>query len=250
MRLDGLVAVVTGGGSGLGEGAALALAAAGARLALVGRRLAPLEDTAAAIRAAGGQACAHVADVTQPETLGCAVAGIIAVCGRIDILVNSAGVNSPKAALDMTAPEWDIVMDTNVRGTFLACQAVLPGMIAQGGGCIVNLGSIAGDRGIAKRAVYGTSKAAVAQLTRVLAVEMGAHNVRVNAVAPTVIVTELNRGLVRQQPELYRAIVERTPLGRLGQRSDIAGAIVFLASPAASFITGQVLYVDGGYSAG
>jgi NAD(P)-dependent dehydrogenase (short-subunit alcohol dehydrogenase family) len=246
MRLDGQVALVTGGGSGLGEAAALALASAGAVVALIGRRLEPLEQVAAVIRASGGQASVHLADVTQPETLAPAVAAI----GRIDILVNSAGVNSPKPSLDLTAPEWDRVMDTNVRGTFLASQAVLPGMVARGGGCIVNLGSIAGDRGIANRAVYGTSKAAVAHLTRALAVEMGVHKIRVNAIAPTVIVTELNRALVQQQPELYRAIVDRTPLGRLGERDDITGAIVFLASPAAAFITGQILYIDGGYSAG
>lgn len=250
MRLDGKVAVVTGAGGGLGSLAARAFAAAGADVVLVGRTAEKLGAVEDVVRAAGRRAAAIVADVTRSDEVNRMVEQAVGELGRIDILLNNAGVTSPKTLVELTDEDWHRIMDTSATGAFYCARAVAPVMMRQREGAIINMGSILSARGMAKRTAYSAAKAAVANLTRALALELGAHGIRVNAIAPTVIVTDLNRELVRTQPQLYQAVVDRTPLGRLGAPEDIAGALVFLASPAARFITGQTLFVDGGYTAG
>jgi NAD(P)-dependent dehydrogenase (short-subunit alcohol dehydrogenase family) len=250
MRLDGRVAVVTGGGGGLGSLAARAFAAAGADVAVVGRTAESLQAAADAVRSIGRRAAAIVADVTRSRDVNRMVEQVVGEFGRIDILLNNAGVTSPKTVVELTDEDWHRIMDTSATGAFYCARAVAPVMMRQREGAIISMGSILSERGMAKRTAYSAAKAAVANFTRALALELGPHGVRVNAIAPTVIVTDLNRELVRTQPQLYQAVLDRTPLGRLGEPEDIAGALVFLASPAARFITGQTLFVDGGYTAG
>jgi 2-deoxy-D-gluconate 3-dehydrogenase len=202
------------------------------------------------VRASGRRAAAIVADVTRSGDVSRMVEQVAGEFGRIDILLNNAGVTSPKTLGELTDEDWHRIMDTSATGAFYCARAVAPVMMRQREGVMINMGSILSARGMAKRTAYSAAKAAVANLTRALALELGPHGIRVNAIAPTVIVTDLNRELVRAQPQLYQAVVDRTALGRLGEPEDIAGALVFLASPAARFITGQTLFVDGGYTAG
>lgn len=250
LRLDGEVAIVTGGGGGLGGLAARAFAAAGADVVVVGRTAASLDAAAEAVRAYGRRAAAIVADVTQSRDVDRMVAQAAGEFGRIDILLNNAGVMAPQTLLELTDEDWRRAMDTSATGAFYCARAVAPVMLRQRAGAIINMGSILAARGMARRSAYAAAKGAVANFTRALALELGPHGIRVNAIGPTVIVTDLNRELVRTQPQLYQAVLDRTALGRLGEPEDIAGALVFLASPAARFITGQTLFVDGGYTAG
>jgi NAD(P)-dependent dehydrogenase (short-subunit alcohol dehydrogenase family) len=250
MSLEGKVALVTGGGSGLGALTAQAFCSAGADLILVGRTAQKLEKVAAEIRAAGRKAVSVTGDVTDSKSVADMVRRAVAAMGRIDILVNNAGVISPKPLVDLTDEDWRAVMDTSATGAFYCMRAIAPLMMAQRSGRIINMGSILSLRGMANRTAYSSAKAAMANLTRSAAFEFGPYGVTVNALAPTVIVTDLNRELVRTQPQLYKSVLDRMPLGRLGAPEDLAGALVFLASPAAAFITGQVICVDGGYTAG
>lgn len=250
MRLDGRIALVTGGGGGLGTMAACALAEAGADVVLAARDLEKCEATAAQVRARGARALSVAVDVTQPAQVEAMVKQVLGEFGRIDILFNNAGITSPKTLEESSVEEWWQVVETNVRGTMLCTKAVAPHMKERGAGRIINMASILAGRGMAKRSAYCASKAGVLELTRALAFELGPFGITVNALGPTVIVTDLNRELVKTQPALYAAIVQRTPLGRLGEGGDLAGPLVFLASEAARFINGQILYVDGGYTAG
>ncbi len=248
--LSGQVAVVTGAAGGLGKLACRVFAAAGADLILVGRDAARLEALAATVRAQGRRAVALSADVTDRASVVAMADRAGQAFGRIDILLNNAGVTSPKDMFSLTEADWHAVMDTSATGTFLCTQAIAPTMIAARSGRIINMGSILSLRGMARRVAYAAAKGAVANLTRALAFELGPHGITVNALGPTVIETDLNRELIATQPELYRAVLDRTPMGRLGRQDDLAGALLFLASPAAGYITGQVLCVDGGYTAG
>lgn len=250
MRLDGKVALITGGGGGLGTLAACAFAEAGADVAVVARTLSKCETTAEKVRAAGRTAMALSADVTSTAQLRDMVAQVKERFGRIDILFNNAGITSPRSMLETSEEEWLRIIDVNIKGTFLCTKAVAPVMKVQGSGRIINMGSILSGVGMANRSAYATSKAGIANFTRSIAHELGPFGITVNTIAPTVIVTDLNRELIKTQPQLYEALIKRTPLGRLGQPEDIAGALVFIASPAAGFITGQTLYIDGGYMAG
>lgn len=248
--LDGQVAVVTGGGGGLGSAGALALAEAGADVALIARNRVKLEDAARAVEATGRRAMIVEADVSDAEGMIAAAVEIEAAFGRIDILFNNAGITNPQGVLDVSPEDFMRILDVNVAGAFHATRAFAPSMVARGYGRIINMGSILSGRGMANRGAYCASKAGLANLGAACAFEFGPSGVTVNTLGATVIVTDLNRELVRTQPELYAKVVQRTPLGRLGEVEDLMGALLFLASPASGFVTGQTLFVDGGYTAG
>jgi len=243
-RFAGQVAVVTGAGRGLGAGCALALAAAGAEVVLVSRTGAELEIVAEEIRRSGGQARVMVADVTVPED----VTRVFGVVGQCDVLVNSAGGNRPMPFLDVDLATLDHLLALNVRSMFLCAQAAARRMVARGQGAIVNMSSQMGHVGDANRSVYCMTKHAVEGLTRAMAVELAPKGVRVNSVAPTYVETPLTEPFFRD-PAFKSRVLSRIPLGRLGRVEEVAAAVVFLASPAASLITGTSLLVDGGYTA-
>ena len=250
MRLDGLVAVVTGASGGIGSAAALAFAEAGAHVALIGRNRPKLDQAADAVRGAGRTALAVEADVTDEAAVERARAQIYDAFGRADILFNNAGVTSPKRLETMSLSEWRSVVDVSLTGAFLCSRAFAPRMSEAGFGRIINMGSILSGRGMATRTAYCAAKAGLANFGAALAFELGPRGVTVNTVGATVIVTDLNRDLIATQPELYDGVRLRSAVGRLGEVDDVTGTILFLASRAASFITGQTIYVDGGYTAG
>ncbi len=248
-KLDGRAALVTGGGTGIGLGIARGLAEAGASVAVCGRTAATLDAAVEQIEALGARGLAVVADVTEPEDLTLAVERVVGAWGRLDIGVNNAGVNEWVDALEIDASGWDQVLDTNLKGVFLSCQAEAQAMIAGGGGSIVNVASMSAQ--IVNRpqpqAHYNASKAAVVQLTRSLAVEWAPHGIRVNSVSPGYTRTEM-----ADAPHTRAAWpiwLRDTPLGRMAEVDDIQGAVIFLASDASGFVTGHDLVVDGGFTA-
>lgn len=246
--LTGRVALVTGASRGIGRAMALALAEAGADVALVARSAADLEAVAADARAFGRRALALPTDVTAKTRIDEAVGRTIAELGRIDVLVNAAGIPQRKPTIDLTEEDFSRVYDTNIKAVTFCCAAVGRQMLAQRSGSIINICSLTTTIGLPGRALYGPTKGAVGQLTKALAVEWGGAGVRVNAIAPGWIVTDLSRAAV-EDPTMRARILDRTPLGRLGYPEDIAGVTVFLASGAASFVTGAIIPVDGGYLA-
>jgi 2-dehydro-3-deoxy-D-gluconate 5-dehydrogenase len=248
--LEGNVAVVTGAGGGIGKAAAVALADAGADLALVGRNVEKLDATAAAVKETGRRALVVEADVTDEAQVKQACDRVTAEFDRTDILFNNAGITSPKLLADMPLDEWRRVNDVNLTGAFLCSRAFAEPMIKGRHGRIINMGSILSGRGMATRTAYCASKAGLANFGAALAFELGPSGITVNTIGATVIVTDLNRELVRTQPQLYQRVRDRSALGRLGEIEDVVGVLVFLASPAARYITGQTIYVDGGYTAG
>ena len=248
-RLDGKRALVTGGGRGLGRTIATALAQAGADVALAGRTLAPCEETAAAVTALTGRTCAaFTADVTSAADVERLVAGVEARLGPIDILVNNAGNNIRGAAEQLTEADWDSVLDTNLKGPFLCSRLVGPKMVKRGWGRVINLGSILSVIALPGRAPYASAKAGVLNLSRVLALEWAGTGVTVNTICPGPFATEMNRALL-DDPVKYQEFVKQIPMGRWGELEEIEGAAVFLASDAASFVTGSALFVDGGWTA-
>jgi|UniRef100_A0A7C1FS01 2-deoxy-D-gluconate 3-dehydrogenase len=249
IRLDGRVALVTGASSGLGYASALALAEAGADLVVAGRSLERLADICRAVEARGRHVFPLAVDVRDLAQVRRMADAAFERFGRIDILVNSAGLNIPQPALEVTEEAWDTIMDTNAKGLFFCCQAVGRYMVAQRYGRIVNIGSTMGLVGMADRAAYCASKGAVSQLTKVLAIEWAPYNVTVNAVAPTFVETPLTRPYFERIPGFREEVLRRIPLGRLGSPEEVAAAVVFLASDAASMITGVTLPVDGGWTA-
>jgi NAD(P)-dependent dehydrogenase (short-subunit alcohol dehydrogenase family) len=248
-RLNGKVAVVTGGARGLGFSMATALAEAGADVALIGRSLGPAQASAAAIEeAAGRRAVAFAADVTRASDVQRMVADVEAALGPVDILVNSAGINIRGHVEQLTEDEWDTVIDINLKGTFLCARAIGPAMVARGWGRVINMGSILSVIALPGRAAYASAKAGVANLTRVLALEWAGTGVTANAICPGPFATEMNRSLI-EDPVKYQDFCRQVPMGRFGELHELRGAVVFLASDASSFVTGSSLFVDGGWTA-
>jgi NAD(P)-dependent dehydrogenase (short-subunit alcohol dehydrogenase family) len=249
-RLDGAVAVVTGASGGIGRAGSIALAQAGADIAVVGRDRAKLEETARAVEAAGRRAVIVQADVTDEAAVSRMREEILRNFDKVDVLFSNAGITSPMLLTDLPPDEWRRIVDVNLTGAYLCARAFAPDMIARKHGRIIQMGSILSGRGMATRTAYCASKAGLANLGAAMAFELGPHGITVNTIGATVIVTDLNRELVRTQPQLYDKVRSRAALGRLGEVDDVTGVLVFLASDAAAFVTGQTVYVDGGYTAG
>jgi NAD(P)-dependent dehydrogenase (short-subunit alcohol dehydrogenase family) len=248
-RLDGRVALVTGGARGLGRTMAAALAEAGANVALAGRSLAPCDETASWIgRTTGRQCRGYTADVTIAADVDRVADAVEAELGAIDILVNNAGTNIRAPVDQLSEADWDTVIDTNLKGPFLCARAIGPRMVQRGWGRVVNLASVLGVIALAGRAPYASSKAGVINLTRVLALEWAGTGVTANAICPGAFATDMNRQLL-DDPVKYQEFVKRIPMGRWGELDELAAAVVFLASPAASYVTGSSLFVDGGWTA-
>jgi gluconate 5-dehydrogenase len=246
--LDGRLALVTGGGSGLGFAIAQGLARAGARVVLNGRNVAKL-DAAAAVLLREGIAM-HVApfDVTDESAVDTGVTTIARTLGPIDILVNNAAINRRQPLENFSFADWRELQGANLDGPFLLTRAVLPAMKARRSGKIVNVCSLASDLGRPNIVAYAASKGGLKMLTRALAVELAPYNVQVNGIAPGFFKTEMNAALIGDA-EFSAWVARRTPAGRWGEPPEIAGAAVFLASSAANYVTGHLLYVDGGFSA-
>jgi gluconate 5-dehydrogenase len=244
--LTGKVGIVTGGSGGIGRVLAIGLAKHGADVVVTSRTLAKLEPVAAEIQALGRKAKAIPCDVTSDRSVKDMVDRVVKEFSRIDILVNAAGINIRNSAEDIPVEDWQKVMDFNARGTFICCQAVGRVMIKQKSGKIVNLSSVRGRYGAPSGAIaYSPSKGAVDTLTRTLACEWAKYNILVNAVAPTLIETDLTRQALAN-PEFAKTMKARIPLGRWGFPEDVIGPTVFLAAKASDFVTGQIIYVDGG----
>jgi len=246
--ITGQVALVTGASRGIGSDLVRALAAAGAVVGAASRTTSDLDALVADVAAAGGQAFAVPMDVADVRSVRRAVAEVEAAHGRIDILVNDAGLGFNHDALDVTEADWDQMMAVNARGLFFVTQAVARGMVERRYGRIVHMSSQAGLVGIPRHAVYSASKGAVNMLTKVLALEWAPFGVTVNAVAPTFVRTPGTAERL-DEPAFAADVLSRIPVGRTGTTTDVAAAVRYLASPAAGLVTGTVLVVDGGWTA-
>jgi NAD(P)-dependent dehydrogenase (short-subunit alcohol dehydrogenase family) len=247
-RLFDKVAIVTGASKGLGYGTALALADAGAHVVVTSRDRTRVEPVAAEIQQMGRQALPLALEVTSVESIDAMVEATLDRFGRIDVLVNNAGINIPEPAAEVTEEHWDRLLDTNLKGVFFCAQKVGKVMLAQGHGKIINISSQMGFVGGRLRAAYCSSKGGVVQLTKVLAIEWSKHGVNVNGVAPTFLRTPFTAPMF--EDEAFRQeVLGHIPLGRIGEVDDVLGAIIFLASSASDMVTGHTILVDGGWTA-
>ena len=249
-RLDGRVAFVTGAGRGIGRACAIALAQAGAEVWLAARTREEIESAAAEIRAAGGRAHAIVCDVTDAKALRRAIAALPA----LDVLVNNAGTNFPEPFVEVSEAHLDQLLNLNVRAAFIAAQAAAKKMLEapdrkSRGGAILNMSSQMGHVGAVNRSVYCLTKHALEGLTKAMALELAPHAIRVVSIAPTFIETPMYQRMTREKPEFAEWVEARIPAGKVGKPEDVAAAVVFAASPAASLITGTSLVIDGGWTA-
>ena len=241
------VALVTGAYRGLGFAIAQSLARAGATVVLNGRRRDALEEAAQKLRNDGGDVTSSVFDVTDRAAVTAAVDAIRAEIGAVDILFNNAGIQRRGALVEFTQEDWDAIIATNLTAPFIVSQAVLPAMIAKKAGKIVHIASLMSDLARPSVVPYTAAKGGIRQLTRGMAVELAPYNIQVNAIAPGYFATEMNRALL-DNAEFTAWVNKRTPAGRWGQPSEMAGLAIFLASSASNYMTGQVLVIDGGMS--
>ena len=246
--LSDKVAMVTGSTRGLGEVTAMALAKAGADVAVCGRNPVDLERVSGGIRDLGRNSAGFVLDVTSKQSVQDGVDQILKHFGKVDILVNNAGLNHRVPVLEFPEEAWDLVLTTNLKGFFLVAQAVVPQMIERGYGKVINMSSILGKIGLPNQLAYASAKGGVDQMTKVMAIEWAKQGVRVNAIGPTYFETEMVKQ-IRDDAERFNFINERTPMGRWGHLPELEGIVIFLAAPASDFITGQTIYIDGGWTA-
>ena len=245
--LGGKVAMVTGSTKGLGESSAKALAKAGADVAVCGRNTEDLKRVSEAIKALGKDSEGFAFDVTKKKSVQEGVDRILERFGKIDILMNNAGLNHREPVVDYPEEAWDLVISTNLKGYFLVAQAVAPHMLDRGYGKVINMGSILGKVALPNQLAYASAKGGVDQMTKVMALEWAKQGVRVNAIGPTYFETEMVKS-IRDDPERFKFINERTPMGRWGYLPEMEGVVIFLAAPASDFITGQTIYIDGGWT--
>jgi 3-oxoacyl-[acyl-carrier protein] reductase len=243
MKLEGRVALVTGGSQGIGQSCALALARQGASVALAARNRQKLEEVAGQIAAAGARAAVFAMDVSEEDQIKSGVKSAIAHFGKIDILVNNAGITRDQLVMRMKRADWDAVLNTNLTSAYLCTQQAIGSMLKQRWGRIINITSVFGQMGQAGQANYASSKAGLIGLTMALAREVASRNITCNAVAPGFIETSMTAGL---SEEFKQNAVKMIPLGRVGTADDVASAVCFLASEESSYITGHVLNVNGG----
>lgn len=248
-RLDGKTALVTGASQGLGRGMALALAEAGADVALAARSREALQQVADEIAGRGRRALPIAIDLSAPSAPAQVLAATEGGLGPVDVLVTAAATQVRKPALDMTQEDWDRLVDLNLRSVYFLCQAVARTMVPRGGGKIINVASLTSVIGWPNVSIYGATKGGIVQMTKAMALEWAVHGIRVNAIGPGTFHTNLTDALYRD-PQRAAEMKKRIPLGRPGVPEDLAGAVVYLASAASNYVTGQVLYVDGGWLAG
>lgn len=246
--LTGKVALVLGAGKGIGRAASLALAESGARVAAVSRTLTDLEALKNEILDLGVDCFIDTCDINNVNQIQQMVENVYAWGGAIDILVNSAGINIQADALDVTEEQWDKILGTNLKGAFFCCQAVAKKMVPRKEGKIINITSTMSMVGFYRRAAYCSSKGGLNQLTKVLAIEWAPYNIKVNCVAPTFLKTPFTEPMFKDR-NFYEEVIRRIPMGKVGSPEDVNGAILYLASDSADFVTGSTVLVDGGWVA-